>query len=96
MRRLRQRRNPEVSRSPLIIQAVTRSVLKKRAGRTEFQRGILSQELDGSLSVCKTGEQGSGILLSMSQANCFIVLNAEQTRVEVGSVVNVQTFADWL
>ncbi len=86
----------EVARSPLILKAVTQSVLKKRAGRTEFQRGILSQGTDGSLTVCKTGEQGSGILLSMSRANCFIVLSAEQTRVEAGSTVSVQTFADWL
>jgi len=86
----------EIARSPLILQAVTHSVLKKRAGRTEFQRGILSQGADGSLSVCETGEQGSGILLSMSRANCFIVLSAEQTRVEAGSTVSVQTFADWL
>lgn len=86
----------EFANQPLILQAVTQSVLKKRAGRTEFQRGILSQAADGSLSVCKTGEQGSGILLSMSRANCFIVLAAEQTRVEVGSLVSVQAFADWL
>jgi len=86
----------EVASPPLILQAVSSSILNKRAGRTEYQRGILSQAADGSLSVCKTGEQGSGILLSMSRANCFIVLTAEQTRVEVGSIVRVQPFADWL
>ena len=86
----------EVASPPLILQAVSCSILNKRAGRTEYQRGILSQAADGSLSVCKTGEQGSGILLSMSRANCFIVLTAEQTRVEVGSIVRVQPFADWL
>jgi molybdopterin molybdotransferase len=48
------------------------------------------------LTVCKTGEQGSGILRSMSQANCFIVLTADQTRVEAGSTVIVQPFASWL
>jgi molybdopterin molybdotransferase len=56
----------------------------------------LSQASDGGLTVCKTGEQGSGILLSMSQANCFIILAADQTRVEAGEKVIVQPFGNWL
>lgn len=91
-----QRFGGEIVRPPLILRAVTSSLLKKRAGRTEYQRGILNQAPDGGLTVCKTGEQGSGILLSMSQANCFIVLTADQTRVEAGSTVIVQPFANWL
>jgi molybdopterin molybdotransferase len=86
----------EVFAPPLTLNALTTSVLKKRAGRTEYQRGILSQAADGSLLVSKTGEQGSGILLSMSRANCFIVLSAEQTRIEVGQEVRVQPFAESL
>lgn len=91
-----QRFGGEIARPPLILRAVTSSLLRKRAGRTEYQRGILSQASDGELTVCKTGEQGSGILRSMSQANCFIVLTADQTRVEAGSTVIVQPFASWL
>lgn len=91
-----QRFGGEIVHPPLILRAVTSSPLKKRAGRTEYQRGILNQASDGGLTVCKTGEQGSGILLSMSQANCFIVLTADQTRVEAGSTVIVQPFANWL
>ena len=64
--------------------------LKKAPGRTEFQRGILSRGADGSLSVRPTGEQGSGILKSMSDANCFIILGDATGNVEPGTLVEVQ------
>jgi molybdopterin molybdotransferase len=64
--------------------------LKKAPGRTEFQRGILSRGADGSLSVKPTGEQGSGILKSMSDANCFIILGDATGNVEPGAAVEVQ------
>ena len=90
-----QRLRGETLSQPLELQAVSNSTLKKRPGRTEFQRGILSQSSDGQLCVTKTGEQGSGVLTSMSRANCFIVLPAEQTRVEPGATVRVQPFNNW-
>lgn len=86
----------ETFEPPLTLQAVSTSTFNKRAGRTEYQRGILSQQADGSLTVRKTGQQGSGVLTSMSSGNCFIVLPAEQTLVEPGTVVTVQPFAGWL
>jgi molybdopterin molybdotransferase len=64
--------------------------LKKVPGRTEFQRGILSRGSDGALSVKPTGEQGSGILKSMSDANCFIILGDHVGNVEPGTLVEVQ------
>jgi molybdopterin molybdotransferase len=64
--------------------------LKKAPGRTEFQRGILSRAPDGSLQVKPTGEQGSGILKSMSDANCFIILGDTTGNVEPGTLVEVQ------
>ncbi len=66
------------------------STLKKAPGRTEFQRGILSQDAAGTWSVRVTGEQGSGILRSMSEANCFIILPTEQGNVSPGTLVEVQ------
>lgn len=66
------------------------STLKKAPGRTEFQRGILSRDAAGALSVRVTGEQGSGILRSMSEANCFIILPTEQGNVTPGTLVEVQ------
>jgi molybdopterin molybdotransferase len=64
--------------------------LKKAPGRTEFQRGIVSREADGTLAVRPTGEQGSGILKSMSEANCFIILGDATGNVEAGTPVEVQ------
>jgi molybdopterin molybdotransferase len=66
------------------------STLRKAPGRTEFQRGILSRDADGQWSVRVTGEQGSGILRSMSDANCFIILPTEQGNVSPGTLVQVQ------
>jgi molybdopterin molybdotransferase len=66
------------------------STLKKAPGRTEFQRGILSQDGAGQWTVRVTGEQGSGILRSMSEANCFIILPTEQGNVTPGTLVDVQ------
>ena len=66
------------------------SALKKAPGRTEFQRGILDQDAAGSWRVRVTGEQGSGILRSMAEANCFIILPTEQGNVTPGTLVDVQ------
>ncbi len=68
------------------------SRLAKRPGRTEYQRGILRRDADGRLAVEKTGAQGSGILSSMSAADCFIVLPPEQGTVEPGDLVEVVPF----
>jgi molybdopterin molybdotransferase len=74
------------------FQAICTTPIKKAAGRTEFQRGILTEGDDGIWLVQTTGEQSSGILSSMSRANCFIVLPVEQGNVEKGSVVQIQLF----
>jgi len=64
--------------------------LRKAPGRTEFQRGVLSRGPDGEWQVRPTGEQGSGILKSMSEANCFIILGDAVGNVEPGTRVEVQ------
>jgi molybdopterin molybdotransferase len=64
--------------------------IRKAPGRTEFQRGILSSDGAGGWAVRTTGDQGSGILSSMSQANCFIVLPSETGNVAAGELVDVQ------
>jgi len=66
------------------------SAIKKAPGRTEFQRGVLSRAADGQWTVRTTGDQGSGILSSMSQADCFIVLPTEAGNLPAGAVVDVQ------
>jgi molybdopterin molybdotransferase len=66
------------------------SSLKKAPGRTEFQRGVLERDSHGTWSVRVTGEQGSGILRSMAEANCFIILPDAQGNVASGALVEVQ------
>ena len=68
------------------------SGLRKRPGRVEYQRGVLERQDDGNIAVRKTGKQGSGILRSMADANCFIVLPLESSGVETGDIVDVQLF----
>lgn len=67
--------------------------LKKRPGRTEYQRGILTVNASGETEVSSTGEQGSGILHSMSVANCYIIMPTESEGATVGDLVEVQPFA---
>jgi molybdopterin molybdotransferase len=66
------------------------AAVRKAPGRTEFQRGILSPDGAGGWTVRTTGDQGSGILSSMSQANCFIVLGSDTGNVATGELVEVQ------
>jgi len=66
--------------------------IRKKAGRTEYQRGIVSVSGDGSLQVTITGSQGSGILRSMSEANGLVVLHHEQGDVPAGGSVDVLPF----
>ncbi|MBM2830580.1 MAG: moeA [Gammaproteobacteria bacterium] len=77
---------------PVTVKILCKSRLKKRPGRIEYQRGILERDQSGQLVVRKTGAQGSGILRSMSQANCFIVLSMESGNVEPDTLVDVQPF----
>ena len=79
---------------PFEIKARAKENLKKRPGRTEFQRGILSIGTDGRLEVASTGDQGSGILHSMAVADCFIVLPLESGSVEKGSEVTIQLLSN--
>jgi molybdopterin molybdotransferase len=63
--------------------------LRKVPGRTEYQRGVLYRDGE-EWKVRATGQQGSGVLRSMSEANCFIVLEHERGRVQAGELVAVQ------
>ena len=68
------------------------TTLRKKPGRVEYYRGILSTDNLGQVSVRKAGMQGSGILSSMSKANCFIVLPPHSDSVEPGQLVDVEPF----
>ena len=75
------------------LQAVSIEPIRKKPGRTEYQRGIVSTAVDGSLQVRITGNQGSGVLSSMTQANGLIVLHHDQANVEAGDLVDVMMFS---
>ncbi|ROV59737.1 molybdopterin molybdotransferase [Vibrio ponticus] len=78
-------------KAPESIPATTKTAFKKAPGRTDYQRGIYSLE-DGKFVVETTGNQSSGVFRSMSLANCFVVLERERGRVEVGETVQIQLF----
>jgi len=74
------------------LQARAVEAIRKRPGRTEYQRGIVSTGADGAPQVRLTGAQGSGILSSMSEANCIVVLHQDQANVTAGQLVDVLLF----
>ncbi len=74
-----------------LLQVPTAENMRKVPGRTEYQRGVVFRDGD-SWKVRTTGQQGSGVLRSMSEANCFIVLEHERGSVKAGEPVSVQLF----
>lgn len=72
-----------------MLQLACAEPLRKRAGRTEYQRGIAEIGADGQARVRTTGPQGSGVLSSMAAANCIIVLEQERGDVQAGDMVSV-------
>jgi molybdopterin molybdotransferase len=78
--------------SPPLLKARSTEAIRKKPGRTEYQRGTVSTALDGTLEVRTTGNQGSGVLSSMVQANGLIVLHHDQTSVAVGDEIDVMMF----
>jgi molybdopterin molybdotransferase len=78
---------------PLLVQAISSVAIRKRSGRTEYQRGFVSRSPQGSLQVRTTSSnQGSGVLSSMVAANALIVLHHDQGDVSVGQSVDVMLF----
>jgi molybdopterin molybdotransferase len=75
-----------------LLRARSEGAIRKKPGRTEYQRGVLSHGADGVPQVRITGSQGSGILRSMSEANCMVVLHDEQASVAAGDMVDVLMF----
>jgi len=75
-----------------LLKAVSATAIRKVPGRTEYQRGVLFEE-GGAWTVRTTGQQGSGVLRSMSEANCYIVLEHGRGKVDAGETVSVQLMA---
>ncbi|MES2741930.1 MAG: gephyrin-like molybdotransferase Glp [Pseudomonadota bacterium] len=78
--------------SPPLMRVPAQVPIRKKRGRTEYQRGILSRDAQGRQQVRLTGAQGSGILRSMADANCMLVLPDTQGDVAAGDLVEVLLF----
>jgi molybdopterin molybdotransferase len=74
------------------LMAKSAVAIRKRPGRTEFQRAVVSRSAAGGWEVRTTGAQGAGILRSMSEANALLVLGHEQGSVAAGEDVEVWLF----
>ncbi len=77
---------------PLQFGAASSVPIKKRPGRTEFLRAVATRDANGQWRVTPTASQGSGVLSSMSQANCFVVLAHQQGDVAAGAPVDIMPF----
>jgi molybdopterin molybdotransferase len=77
---------------PPLLKARSTEAIRKKPGRTEYQRGTVSTAFDGTLQVKTTGNQGSGVLSSMVQANGLIVLHHDQSSIAVGDEIDVMMF----
>ena len=79
-------------KNSLFLKARSQEIIRKKPGRTEYQRGIVSLDAQGALQVVTTGNQGSGVLSSMVEANGLIVLHHEQGNVSAGDMIDVMMF----
>ena len=84
--------NGAAQTEPPLTQAISESAIRKKLGRTEFHRAILGRGKDGKPTVKLTGSQGAGILRSMSEANCFVILHHDQGNIAAGDWVDVALF----
>lgn len=78
--------------APPYFVAKAACVIKKRAGRADYQRGIFYRDEQGELWVKPNGKQGSGIMSSIANANCYMVLEQEAGDIKQGEAVNIQPF----
>jgi molybdopterin molybdotransferase len=76
----------------VLLKARSAEAMRKKAGRTEYQRGTVTRTPEGGLAVRTTGNQGSGVLSSMVHANGLIVLHHAQGNVAAGDEVDVMMF----
>ena len=84
--------NGATQTEPPLVQAISETAIRKKPGRTEFQRAILGRGPDGKPTVKLSGSQGAGILRSMSEANCFVILAHDQGNIAAGDWVDIALF----
>ncbi len=77
----------QVEAAPL-LRARTLNPIRKRTGRTEYQRAMLSADTDGTPLITLMANQGSAVLSSMSRADCLVVLEHSSASIPAGGWVN--------
>lgn len=82
----------DTASAPRQFKVKSASAFRKKPGRTEYQRAILQTDETGELTVRSFGRQGSGILRSMSEADCLVILPKDNDGVKEGDYVEVQPF----
>ena len=82
------------AQEPLKVRAKTVTNLRKRPGRSEYQRAIAYHDENGDLLVNARKYQGSGVLSSMTKGNCFVVLDLKSEDVNAGQQVDIILFSE--
>ena len=78
---------------PLTINATLTAGIKRKAGRQEFMRAVMVVQEDGSYNVTPSGKQSSGVMTTVTQANCYIVVPSDCKILSAGDTVKVQPFS---
>jgi len=89
---LRKMQGESVTGPPPIVHARAATRFRKKPNRTELYRAVIGRDEEGNPIVSSTGYQGSGLLSSMSQANCFVILEDDEKTAMPGDLVKVQLF----
>lgn len=79
----------EISVAPLRIPAIAEHNFRSAKNRVDFQRGVISVNADGLITVRSTGAQGSGMFTSLCAANCFVIVEQD---VPAGASVTIELF----
>ncbi len=72
--------------------AILAQDIKKSHLRREYMRGMFVVDHEGKLQVTVCGKQHSSRIASLSEANCFIVLDESQQDLTAGTRVVIQPF----
>lgn len=78
---------------PLTINATLTAGIKRKAGRQEFLRAVMVVQEDGSYNVTPSGKQSSGVMTTVTQANCYIIVPSDCKMLSAGDTVKVQPFS---
>lgn len=86
-------KNQAVNSKPLTLKATLTSPFKRRAGRKEFARGVYRQNENGQLEVSLLKKQGSSVMTSLTNANCYVIIPSESESLGSGASVDIQPFS---